>query len=137
MGQLGHLGEDLLAGAAVLLPLMRRVQLPSDALYPLRTLAVAGVSTLLVKWPMGMQILGIAGALAGIPAEALESALRACEFEEWSGACSLWIYRGKEKPLEPHEIDMAVLRFFGIGHQPVRAVKYRYHQRHAALLKVL
>ena len=38
----------------------------------------------------------------------IESALRACEFEEWSGACSLWIYRGKEKPLEPHEIDMAV-----------------------------
>ena len=27
------------------------------------TLAVAGVSTLLVKWPLGMQILGIAGAL--------------------------------------------------------------------------
>lgn len=27
------------------------------------TLAVAGVSTLLVKWPLGMQLLGIAGAL--------------------------------------------------------------------------
>jgi cell volume regulation protein A len=32
-----------LAGAAVLLPLMRRVRLPNEALYPLRTLAMAGV----------------------------------------------------------------------------------------------
>lgn len=38
----------------------------------------------------------------------IESALRACEFEEWSGSCSFWVYRGKERPLEPHEIDMAV-----------------------------
>ncbi len=30
-------------GAAVLLPLMRRVSLPNEALYPIRTLAVAGV----------------------------------------------------------------------------------------------
>jgi cell volume regulation protein A len=32
-----------IAGAAVLLPLMRQVALPNEALYPLRTLAVAGV----------------------------------------------------------------------------------------------
>jgi cell volume regulation protein A len=32
-----------IAGAFVLLPLMRRVSLPSEALYPIRTLAVAGV----------------------------------------------------------------------------------------------
>jgi cell volume regulation protein A len=32
-----------IAGAAVLLEVMRRVQLPSDALYPIRTLAFAGV----------------------------------------------------------------------------------------------
>ncbi|MBX7209029.1 MAG: glucosamine-6-phosphate deaminase [Verrucomicrobiaceae bacterium] len=38
----------------------------------------------------------------------IESALRACEFEEWSSSCSFWVYRGKERPLEPHEIDMAV-----------------------------
>jgi potassium/hydrogen antiporter len=31
------------AGAAVLLPLMRRVSLPNEALYPIRTLAIAGV----------------------------------------------------------------------------------------------
>ncbi len=32
-----------IAGAAVLLPLMRRVPLPNEALYPIRTLAIAGV----------------------------------------------------------------------------------------------
>jgi cell volume regulation protein A len=32
-----------LAGAALLIPAMRRISLPSEALYPLRTLAVAGV----------------------------------------------------------------------------------------------
>ncbi len=31
------------AGAAILIPVMRRISLPSEALYPLRTLAVAGV----------------------------------------------------------------------------------------------
>jgi glucosamine-6-phosphate deaminase len=38
----------------------------------------------------------------------VESALKASESEEWVGACSVWLYRGKEMPLEPHEIDMAV-----------------------------
>lgn len=38
----------------------------------------------------------------------LQSAIKACKDDEWSGSCSLWLYRGKEKPLEPHEIDMAV-----------------------------
>jgi glucosamine-6-phosphate deaminase len=36
------------------------------------------------------------------------AALKACEGEDWASACSLWLYRGKEKPMEPHEIDMAV-----------------------------
>ena len=36
------------------------------------------------------------------------AALKNCESEEWASACSLWLYRGKEKPMEPHEIDMAV-----------------------------
>ena len=36
------------------------------------------------------------------------AALKSCESEEWANACSLWLYRGKEKPMEPHEIDMAV-----------------------------
>ena len=38
----------------------------------------------------------------------VEAALKKSEGEEWAGACGLWLYRGKEKPLEPHEIDMAV-----------------------------
>ncbi len=38
----------------------------------------------------------------------IESALKKCEGEEWAGPCSLWLYRGTAKPLEPHEIDMAV-----------------------------
>ena len=38
----------------------------------------------------------------------VEAALKKSEAEDWAGACSLWLYRGKEKPLEPHEIDMAV-----------------------------
>jgi len=58
----------------------------------------------------------------------IESALRACEFEEWSGSCGLWLYRGKEKPLEPHEIDMAVPM------SPVQIErKFRALSRYAAL----
>jgi len=38
----------------------------------------------------------------------LQAALKSCAVEEWAGTCSLWLYRGKEKALEPHEIDMAV-----------------------------
>jgi glucosamine-6-phosphate deaminase len=46
--------------------------------------------------------------VAGVCFKVLEAALKSCEGEEWAGACSLWLYRGKEKPLEAHEIDMAV-----------------------------
>jgi glucosamine-6-phosphate deaminase len=46
--------------------------------------------------------------VAGVCFKVLEAALKACEGEEWAGACSLWLYRGKEKALEAHEIDMAV-----------------------------
>lgn len=38
----------------------------------------------------------------------IEQALARCSGEEWATACSLWIYRGKEKALDPHEIDMAM-----------------------------
>ena len=34
--------------------------------------------------------------------------LKSLEGEEWFGTCSLWLYRGKEKALDAHEIDMAV-----------------------------
>jgi len=38
----------------------------------------------------------------------IEAALKQCEGEEWVGMCTHWLYRGKEKAFEPHEIDMAV-----------------------------
>lgn len=38
----------------------------------------------------------------------IDQALAGCQKEDWSAACSLWIFRGKEKALATHEIDMAV-----------------------------
>jgi glucosamine-6-phosphate deaminase len=46
--------------------------------------------------------------VAGITFKLIDAALRSCEGEDWAGTCSLWSYRGREKPLEAHEIDMAV-----------------------------
>jgi glucosamine-6-phosphate deaminase len=46
--------------------------------------------------------------VAGITFRLLETALRQSEGEDWAATCSLWSYRGKEKPFEAHEIDMAV-----------------------------
>lgn len=46
--------------------------------------------------------------VSGICFRLLESSLKACHNEEWAGSASLWLYRGKEKPLAAHEIDMAV-----------------------------
>lgn len=46
--------------------------------------------------------------VAGICFRLLVAALQACAGEEFAGSCSVWLYRGKERPLEPHEIDMAV-----------------------------
>jgi len=46
--------------------------------------------------------------VSGICHRLLQAALKSCAGEEWAGTCSLWLYRGKEKALEPHEIDMAV-----------------------------
>jgi len=46
--------------------------------------------------------------VAGIGYKLLEQALGDLRGEEWVSACTLWLYRGKEKPFEPHEIDMAV-----------------------------
>lgn len=46
--------------------------------------------------------------VAGITFKLIDTALRSCEGEDWAGTCSLWSYRGREKPLEAHEIDMAV-----------------------------
>ncbi len=38
----------------------------------------------------------------------LVDALQALSGEDWIEDCWIWLYRGKEKPLEAHEIDMAV-----------------------------
>lgn len=46
--------------------------------------------------------------VSGICFRLLISALQACAGEEFAGSCSVWLYRGKERPLEPHEIDMAI-----------------------------
>ena len=55
------------AGAALLLPLMRRVALPNEALYPLRTLAVAGViyGVASVAHGSGFLAVFVAGVLVG------------------------------------------------------------------------
>lgn len=46
--------------------------------------------------------------VSGICFKVLEAALKASVKEDWAGSASLWLYRGKEKPLAAHEIDMAV-----------------------------
>lgn len=46
--------------------------------------------------------------VSGICFRLLIAALQACAGEEFAGSCSVWLYRGKERPLEPHEIDMAI-----------------------------
>ncbi len=46
--------------------------------------------------------------VAGITFRLLNAALRQVEAEDWACTCSVWSYRGREKPFEAHEIDMAV-----------------------------
>ena len=46
--------------------------------------------------------------VAGITFRLLNAALRQLETQDWAGSCSVWSYRGREKPFEAHEIDMAV-----------------------------
>jgi glucosamine-6-phosphate deaminase len=46
--------------------------------------------------------------VSGVCFKVIEAALKACAGEEWLSSCSLWLYRGKEKALEAHEIDMAI-----------------------------
>ncbi len=46
--------------------------------------------------------------VSGICFRLLVAALQSCAGEEFAGSCSVWLYRGKERPLEPHEIDMAI-----------------------------
>lgn len=46
--------------------------------------------------------------VAGICFKLLQTAMKKLGAEEWAANCSLWLYRAKEKPFAPHEIDMAV-----------------------------
>jgi glucosamine-6-phosphate deaminase len=46
--------------------------------------------------------------VAALSFRALEQALAELQHEDWVAACSVWLYRGREKALEPWEIDMAV-----------------------------
>ena len=38
----------------------------------------------------------------------LEQAIATLQHDDWAAACSVWLYRGREKAFEPWEIDMAV-----------------------------
>ena len=61
--------------------------------------------------PHQIYLTGDAADPSSVPAIAFkvtEMALKECEQEEWSGSCTFWLYRGKEKAFEPHEIDMTV-----------------------------
>ena len=46
--------------------------------------------------------------VAALCFRALERALQELHSEDWSAACSVWLYRGKEKAFEPWQIDMAM-----------------------------
>ena len=61
--------------------------------------------------PHQIYLTGEAADPSSVPAIAFKvigSALKECEQDEWFGSCSFWLYRGKEKAFEPHEIDMSV-----------------------------
>jgi glucosamine-6-phosphate deaminase len=46
--------------------------------------------------------------VAGITWRLVEAELAALGGSDWAAGCTVWHYRCREKPLEPHEIDMAV-----------------------------
>ena len=46
--------------------------------------------------------------VAGIGFRVLQDAIASTRGSDWAGSCSIWLYRGKERSLEPHEIDMAI-----------------------------
>lgn len=73
---------------------------------------VAAVTALLREHkPHQIYLTGDAADPSSVPSitfKVIEAALKQCEGEDWAGTCSNWLYRGKEKAFEPHEIDMAV-----------------------------
>jgi len=46
--------------------------------------------------------------VAAICFQIIEQAVSELQSEDWSAACSVWLYRGRDKALEPWEIDMAM-----------------------------
>jgi glucosamine-6-phosphate deaminase len=46
--------------------------------------------------------------VAALCFRALEKSLTDMQHEDWAAACSVWLYRGREKALEAWEIDMAM-----------------------------
>ena len=61
--------------------------------------------------PHQIYLTGDAADPSSVPAityKLISEALTQCAGEDWIGSCSRWLYRGKEKALEPHEIDMSV-----------------------------
>jgi glucosamine-6-phosphate deaminase len=61
--------------------------------------------------PHQIYLSGEAADPSSVPAityKLVRQAVDACGGEDWRGTCSVWLYRSKEKALEPHEIDMAV-----------------------------
>jgi len=46
--------------------------------------------------------------VAALCFQAIEEAVAELQSEDWTAACSVWLYRGREKALEPWEIDMAM-----------------------------
>jgi glucosamine-6-phosphate deaminase len=61
--------------------------------------------------PHQIYVTGDAADPSSVPAityKLIREALAQCAKEEWIGSCTVWLYRSKDKALEPHEIDMAV-----------------------------
>ena len=73
---------------------------------------VAAVAAMIRDYkPHQVYLTGDAADPSSVPSicfKVIETALKQCESEEWFGLCTFWLYRGKEKAFEPHEIDMAV-----------------------------
>ncbi len=72
----------------------------------------AAVTKLLQEFqPHQIYATGLASDPSGVAAlcfRALQEALIQTQDEAWNKECSLWLYRSKEKPLEPWEIEMAM-----------------------------
>jgi len=73
---------------------------------------VAAVAKVLKEFqPHQVYLTGEAADPSSVAALCFRTAIQALQDlqdEEWAATCSVWLYRGREKALEPWEIDMAV-----------------------------